>query len=111
MIPILTDENFEKEIQNTGKFVLVDFFAAWCNPCSILAPILEKIAEDLKEKIILIKADLDNIPLTAKKFGIDRIPAVFLFKNGKPAGSFVGLKEEEDIKEWLENVIKKNKNL
>ena len=101
----LTDENFEKEILNSSMPVLVDFFATWCSPCSILAPILEKIAEDLKEKIILIKVDLDNIPLTAQKFGIDRIPAVALFKSGKPVSGFIGLRAEGDIKEWLENVI------
>ncbi len=108
MIPVLTDENFEKEIQSINKFILVDFFAVWCSPCSVLTPILEKIAEDLKEKIILIKVDLDNIPLIAQKFGIDRIPTVVLFKKGKPISGFVGLKIEGDIKEWLENTMKEN---
>lgn len=107
MIHILTDENFEEEIKKIDKPVLVDFFATWCGPCSILGPILEKIADELKDKIVLIKADLDNIPLTAQKFGIDRIPTVILFINGKPADSFIGLREEGDIKEWLEKIMKK----
>ncbi|MEK7080714.1 MAG: thioredoxin [Patescibacteria group bacterium] len=103
---ILTDENFENEIKKSNKPVLVDFFATWCEPCSVLAPILEKVAEEFKDKVILLKANLDNIPLTAQKFGIDRIPTVTLFKGGKPAGGFVGLRTEADIKEWLKDEIK-----
>lgn len=102
---ILTDENFEKEVQAMGKPVLVDFFATWCDPCSVLAPILEKVADNLKEKIVLVKANIDEIPQTAQKFEIDRIPTVVLFKKGKPISSFVGLKSEKDIKEWLEEVL------
>jgi len=102
---ILTDENFDKEIQNKDKPVLVDFFATWCEPCSMLAPILEKVADELKDKIILLKANLDDIPLTAQKFKVDRIPTVALFKDGKPVSGFVGLKSEADIKEWLKGLI------
>ncbi len=106
---ILTDENFEKEINNTDKPVLVDFFAAWCEPCFILAPILEKITEDFGGKFILMKADLDDNPLIAQKLGIDRIPTVVFFNNGKPISGFVGIKSEAVIKEWLENImIKEN---
>jgi len=75
----LTDENFEAEIKKQEKPVLVDFFAVWCEPCAMLAPILEKVTEELKDKIILLKANLDDIPLTAQKFGVDRIPTVNLF--------------------------------
>ncbi|MFA5877761.1 MAG: thioredoxin [Candidatus Staskawiczbacteria bacterium] len=107
MSTIITDENFDREIQSSGQFVLVDFFATWCGPCSVFAPILEKVAEDLKGKIVLIKAELDNIPITAQKFGIDRIPAVILFKDGKPVSGLVGLRTEDFIKEWVENIIKK----
>ena len=102
---ILTDENFEKEIQAIGKPVLVDFFATWCEPCSVLTPILEKVADDLKEKIVLVKANIDEIPQTAQKFGIDRIPTIVLFEKGKPISSFVGLRSERDIKEWLEEAL------
>lgn len=102
---ILTDENFEKEVQAIDKPVLVDFFATWCDPCSILAPILEKVADDLKEKIVLVKANIDEIPQIAQKFKIDRIPTVVLFKKGKPISSFVGLKSEKDIKEWLAELL------
>ena len=105
---ILTDENFEKEIISTNKLILVDFFATWCEPCSVLGPILEKLSEHFKEKIIFIKTDVNDIPMTAQKFGVERIPTVILFKNGKPIGNFVGLVPENAIKEWLENTIATN---
>lgn len=102
MTLILTDENFEREIQKIDKPVLVDFFAAWCGPCAIFGPILERVADNLKDKIVLIKVDLDSFPLTAQKFGVDKIPTVILFEKGKPISSFVGLRTEVFIKEWLE---------
>ena len=108
MITISTDEKFEKEINATDKFVLVDFFATWCGPCSVLTPILEKLAEHFEGKIIFMKADVDNIPITSQKFGVEKIPTVILFKNGKPISSFVGLIPENTIKEWLENIIATN---
>ncbi len=105
----LTDQNFEKEIQTVGKPLLVDFFAEWCAPCSVLGPILEKLENDFSGKFILTKINLDNIPLTAQKLGIDRIPTVVLFKNGKPKSGFVGLQSEEIIKEWLiKNLTEEN---
>ena len=105
---ILTDENFEKETQGIDNLVLVDFFATWCEPCFILTPILEKLANDFGGKFILTKADLDNVPLTAQKFGVEKIPTVILFKGGKPISGFVGLRPEAVIKEWLEKMIKEN---
>jgi len=106
METILNDENFEKEVNSTDKFVLVDFFATWCEPCSMLAPILEKIAGQFKDKVILMKANLDNVPVSAQKFGVEKIPTVALLKNGKQINGFVGLAPENAIKEWLENIIK-----
>ena len=103
MTIILTDENFDKEIAGTEKLVLVDFFATWCEPCSILAPVLDKVADDMKEKIILFKANVDDIPKTAGKLGIEKIPTVIMFKNGQPISGFVGLASETSIKEWIEN--------
>jgi thioredoxin len=112
---ILTDENFEKEInalgrsptgEATDKLVLVDFFAVWCEPCSILAPILEKAVKQLEDKVVLMKVNIDNAQATAQKFKVEKIPTVVLFKNGKPISGFVGLSSEQSIKSWLENIIK-----
>lgn len=102
---VLNDENFEREIQNSPKPVLVDFFAAWCQPCLVLAPILEKLAEDFRGKFVLAKVNIEDAPLFAQKFGIDAIPAVMLFKKGKPVGGFAGVLPELQIKEWLEKFL------
>jgi len=108
MIINLTDENFEKEIQSAVNPVLVDFFAPWCSPCFILAPIIEKIAADFEGRVILAKANLDEMPQTAQKLGVDRVPIVALFKKGKLISGFVGLRPEDIIREWLENELKKD---
>ncbi len=108
---ILTDENFEKEIQKTDKMSLVDFYATWCEPCSLLAPILEKLEKEFEEKIVLLKANVDDNPLNAQKFQVDLIPMVVLFKNGKPISSFTGSKPESVLREWLEKIIQKNTSI
>ena len=102
----LTDQNFETEIKKQDKLVLVDFFATWCEPCNMLAPVLEKVAEDLKDKIVLMKVYLDDAPATASKFNVDRIPTVIVFKNNQPITGFMGLQSEMQIKKILEDVLK-----
>lgn len=106
MSNILNDENFEKEIVVPGKLVIVDFFATWCEPCNILGPILENVAEELKDTVVLFKVDVDNAPIAATKYNIDRIPSVFLFKDGKPISNFIGMSSAEDIKKWVDDSAK-----
>ena len=102
----LTDQNFEEIISKSEKPVLVDFWASWCNPCHILSPILEKLDEEFKKKIIFAKANVEEIPKISQKFGIDRIPTVILFKEGKPVSGFFGVRPEEIIRDWLkENLL------
>jgi len=120
----LTDQNFEQIVKENNKPVLVDFFAEWCPPCKMLSPILEKLEKEYEDynppaasshfslrserapKIIFAKVNVDLAPNTSQKYGINPIPTVILFKEGKPVGSFVGLKPEEEIKNWLENLLK-----
>jgi thioredoxin len=104
----VTDENFEKETQRTDKLALVDFYATWCEPCSMIAPVLEKMEKEFSDKIVLLKANTDDVPQSAQKFQVDRIPMVILFKNGKPVSGFTGFSSEAVIKEWLEKMIKEN---
>jgi thioredoxin 1 len=103
---ILTDENFEKEVFNSSKPILVDFYAAWCPPCSVLTPILEKLETEYEGKVLFRKINVDNSPITSQRFGVNPIPTVILFKAGKPAGEFIGLRPEPVIKEWLENLLR-----
>lgn len=102
----LTDENFEKEISNSQKPVLVDFWMFNCPPCFLISPILEKIAGDFKEKIILAKVNLDTAPQTTQKYGINMAPIVILFKEGKPISGFIGARPENEIRGWLEENLK-----
>jgi thioredoxin 1 len=104
----LTDENFENEVQRAEKPVLVDFFAIWCPPCSILSSVLEKLEKEFEGKVIFAKADVDAAPRTSQKYGINPIPVVILFREGEAVGGFVGLKGESEIKEWLEKLLEKN---
>lgn len=105
---ILTDENFEKEIQRTDKLALVDFYATWCEPCSMLAPILEKLEKEFEEKIVLLKANVDDNQLNAQKFQVDLIPMVALLKNGKLLDSFTGFRPEPVLREWIQKAIQEN---
>ena len=104
----LTDGNFDKEISDAKKPVLVDFWAAWCGPCSFLAPVLDKLEEEFRDKVIFAKVNIDESPLVSQKFGIDRIPNVVFFRNGKMLGGFVGAQPEESIREWLGNFLKED---
>jgi thioredoxin 1 len=97
---ILNDDNFEKEVQGE-KPVLIDFWAEWCGPCQMLGPIVEKVAEEYKDKINFAKVNVDSAPLISQRYQINQIPTVILFKEGKPASGFVGARPEEFIKSWL----------
>jgi thioredoxin 1 len=102
----LTDENFKNEVLSSSQPVLVDFWAEWCVPCASLAPILEQIKEKFGEKVLFAKVNVDESPLTAAEFKIDRIPTIILFKNGQVIASFVGVKKETEIEEWLSDNLK-----
>ncbi|MFA4960867.1 MAG: thioredoxin [Candidatus Pacearchaeota archaeon] len=99
----ITDENFEKEvIEKSNKIpVLVDFWADWCGPCMMLKPILEKIAKEFGNKIILAKLDVQENQEKASEYGIMSIPNVKLFKNGEIIDEFTGVLPESRIREWL----------
>jgi len=103
----LTDQNFDQTINSGEKLILVDFFAVWCEPCSILGPILEKVAGEFSNDITFYKVNLDQAPLAAQKFGVDRIPTVILFNKGKAVSGFTGALPEQNVRDWLKNVVKK----
>ena len=99
----LTDQNFENEVLKSDKPVLVDFWAEWCQPCRMLGPTIEKLANDYKGKVKVGKVDTDANRDVSMKYGISAIPTVILFKEGKIAQKFVGLRQEKDFKEVLDS--------
>ena len=103
----LNDLNFKEEMAKVNQLVLVDFSADWCFPCQIISPILDKIAEEYKDKIILAKINIDESPVISLTYQVDAVPMVFLFKNAQPIDSFKGLLNENEIKKWLDKNLKK----
>ncbi len=94
---ILTKDNFEEEVINSGIPVLVDFWATWCGPCQMLAPTIEAIAEENEGVIKVGKVNVDEQPQLAASFGIMSIPTLILFKDGKPAATSIGLRSKQDV--------------
>ena len=103
MIIDITNENFENEVVRSEIPVLVDFWAEWCGPCHMIAPIVHEIAEQ-RSDIKVCKVNVDNNPQLCNQFGIDSIPTLLLFKNGEVAAKSVGYSN----KALLESFIDKN---
>ena len=93
----LTDNNFEKEVEQSDIPVLIDFWAIWCSPCKMIAPIVEELAKDYDGKLKVGKLDVDNNRQTAIKFGIRSIPTLLLFKDGHVADQIVGVTAKANL--------------
>ena len=92
-----TDQNFEEEVLKSELPVLVDFFAVWCGPCQMMAPVIEEMAKELEGKVKIGKMNVDENPQTAEKYGIMSVPTLILFKNGEPVKTLQGFRGKEDI--------------
>ena len=101
----LTQDNFEKEITKSVKPVLVDFWAPWCMPCKLIAPIVEKLALEMKDKVSVLKANVDDSPDIATELSIMNIPTLVLFKAGKEVLRIVGVNSKEAIEAKINSVI------
>jgi len=94
---ILDDGNFGSEVLDSTGAVMVDFWAEWCGPCKMLAPVVGEIAEVYEGKVKVCKLDVDKGPETAKKYGIMNIPTIMFFKGGEVVDKIVGLASKNDI--------------
>ena len=86
----ISDNSFENEVVNASKPVLVDFWAEWCGPCKMIAPILETIAEEYADGLKIAKIDVDTNPSAAQKYGVQSVPTLILFKGGEPVERIAG---------------------
>ena len=93
----ITEENFEEEVINETKPVIVDFYADWCGPCKMMSPIIDNIAEELGDMVKVGKVNTDENLDLATKFNVMSIPTIMIFKNGNIAKTFIGVTDKNEI--------------
>lgn len=98
MLKHINEDNFETEVLEAERVTLVDFFATWCGPCQMLAPVLEKISNS-RADFDIAKIDVDQLPDLAVEYGVEVVPTMVIFKNGKVMNKFEGFKSESEIVE------------
>ncbi len=101
----ITKEQWEQEVTNSDKPVFVDFWATWCGPCSIVAPIVEELAEEYEDKVNFVKVDVDQNKELASKYNIFSIPTLVIFRNGQLVSQAAGAVSKESIRNYI------NKNI
>lgn len=93
----ITSENFDKEIVKSAKVAMIDFWAPWCGPCKMLAPTVEKVAEELKDTVVIAKCNVDDSPDLATDLSVLNIPSLIIFKGGEEVARMVGVHSKEVI--------------
>ena len=101
----VNDANFKKEVLDSGLPVLVDFWAEWCGPCLMVAPVVESIEKKYKGKLKVCKINVDEAPSTSSEYGIMSIPTLIIFQNAKPVNQIVGAVPESTIASKVELCI------
>ena len=101
----VTDANFESEVLKAETPVLVDFWAPWCGPCRMVAPIVEELSQEYAGKVKFVKLNTDDNVMTASRYGIRSIPTLLVFKGGDAVGQIIGFRPKGDLKKRLDAVL------
>ncbi len=101
----ITRENFQTEVLESPQPALVDFWASWCGPCRMIAPVIKEIADEYSKSARVCKVNIDEQPDLAERFGVMSIPTVILFKNGQIKDTVVGFRSKEELKAMLDSVM------
>ncbi len=101
----VTDQSFESDVIKSGTPVLVDFWAPWCGPCRMVAPIVEELAGEYEGKVSFYKLNTDENPGVSSRYGIRSIPTLMVFKGGEMQGQIVGFRPKSDLKKRLDAVL------
>ncbi|MGM9550708.1 MAG: thioredoxin [Clostridia bacterium] len=101
----VNSKSFQDEVLNSPIPVVVDFFATWCGPCRMLAPVLESVSEDYEGKVKFVKLDVDEAEDIARDYSIMSIPTIIIFKNGEEAAKTVGALGFEELTDWIDGNI------
>ena len=102
MAAVFTEEQFETEVLKSDKVALVDFYADWCGPCKMMAPIVEQLAEEYKGQAVIGKLNVDNSPSVASRYHVLSIPTLMFFKNGKEVDRIVGATDKSVVEAKLQ---------
>lgn len=100
-----TDGTFDADVINNEKLVLIDFWAEWCGPCKMIAPILNEAADEYADKLAIVKLNVDENPNTAQKYGIRSIPTLILIKDGTVQAQKLGAMSKSDLTEFIDTNI------
>jgi len=101
----VTDATFEQEVLKAPRPVLVDFWAPWCGPCRMVAPIVEELAKEYDGKVNFVKLNTDDNPIIASRYSIRSIPTLLVFKGGEPIGQIIGFRPKSDLRRRLDAAL------
>jgi len=101
----VTDKTFEQEVLKADMPVLIDFWAEWCGPCKMVAPVVEELAGDYDGRIKVVKLDVDQSPTVASRYGIRSIPTLLFFKNGQPVNQVIGAVPKQLLQQKIDQVL------
>lgn len=101
----VTDATFQDQVLKSPKPVLVDFWAPWCGPCKIVSPIVEELGEEYKDKVTVLKMNVDDNQQYSGQYGVMSIPTLMIFKNGQPVKSTIGAQPKEALKHMIDEAL------